>query len=107
MNDREESIVRLKAAFNQAVAAYWSAAKAGNHVRSEIADAADRVFLARDGLREAPGALNHKEWDEMIADVVDVKKDLEKRGLVMHSRPQTTSTGKKTYRILNPRRFDA
>ncbi len=71
---------------------------------NEIADAADAVFLARDGL----SGLNEFEWDDVIADVAVVNDALRARDIILNATPSLTLTGRKTYKILNkPMRFDA
>lgn len=74
--------------------------------RGDLIDAADKVLLTRD---ELYGQDEDKTRRAAVAhEVLDVKQYLEKHDIRLGAAPQTTSTGRTTYRILNkPSRFDA
>lgn len=107
-SEREE---RLYDIFNKAVGHFHDAAT--NYAqkldcleaRNHLMDCADEVLLARDELQGA--TLNSHRWDNIVTDVADVAEIMEKAGIGLLSRPVETSTGRKTYRILNKPRFDA
>ena len=104
---REGNKNMIKNEFNRAVSDFWNAAGKAPVDRLALIDAADRVFLARDGIGALKNGLSVPEWDDLIRDVADVSEYLGRQGIVM-GRLQTTVTGRKTYRMLNkPTRFDA
>lgn len=102
---------RLLEAFNRAVSLFWERAdkfeslKNDNDRRAAVMDAADAVLFARDDLGQA--TLSGPCWDGVVSDVADMAHYLHKNDIHLAGAPQTTSTGRKTYRVLNkPSRFD-
>ena len=96
-----KNIQKCNEVFNGAVARFFELAR---NNEDGLADAADRVFLARDKMSN----LRPDQWDRVIEDMELVSKVLHDRGIAMMPSSHRTSTGKETYKILNrPSRFDA
>jgi len=92
----------LRHEFKRAVNHFWGAVQT-NKDKGVIADAANEVFLIRDQLQGT--ALTNFDWDDITLIVADIGEYVEKHQLPVLSVPQHTSTGKKTYKILNKPSF--
>ena len=103
---------RLHEKFKNAVEKFWGTMERFDAdtndfaLRNDLIGAADAVLLARD---ELYGSETRKDRRAAVGyDVIDMTHYLEKHDVRMGAVPQTTSTGRTTYRILNkPSRFDA
>ena len=99
--------------FNRAAALFWSLAEkldkdeGNNDIKDRLMDAANDLFLGKDALAQSGLTSTGNRWTGIVFEEKDVRAYLDKKGIVMNMVPQTTSTGRLTYRVLNkPRRFD-
>lgn len=96
-----EGVRDLREAFNMAVNAYWQAAEEPVNIE-RLTDAADEVLLSRDRLNGLQG----DDRDDVDFEVAQVRKHLDSKGVTLCGRPNKTSTGRETYRVLvQPRKF--
>lgn len=72
-------------------------------LKDSIVNAANEMFLARDAYG-AKMPQNGAEWTAVCMEVGDAQEFLRDNDIHMNFKPVQTSTGRTTYRILNPSR---
>lgn len=98
MNARTQALF-VKKDFDRAVKGFWSRVWAPQCPCNELADAADKVFLARDTLAGVKNGLSVQEWDGASGEVDDVRRRVGKEEIYMERAPRMAASGRLTYKM--------